>query len=527
MKEKTRLFSLLLFLFSVINILYAQEKDLQILSTYSPFELHRFTLDNGLRVWYQPRSDSGAILLALIVQAGSRNENSGNNGISHFVEHMIFNGTERWDEKEINDIINKIGGRYNGYTHKDKTAFFVEASSEHFNTAIDWLSEIVFHSTFPEDKIEKERQIIYQEKGGKDLLIYKIFDTIGFKRLHELIVNFVYPNSSLAFNIIGEDKSIETFNRDILLEYYRKFYISNNMILIVIGNINKKKVYREVNKYFGNISTGESPQVPQPPSMPEDGPFEYKDKNHSIFTDNSDIYMGFRSAGFNNSDYWKLEVLKEYIQIISNDELRVKRGLVYHIYIDNIALSNAAYFNIYTESKLSNEEIILDFINDTLKNACEGQIDEDYLIHAKSALSGRLTLSLEYNYYRADWLSNWALVLDRHEPLPDYKAEIDNVTSEELIRVVKKYYTPESTFTVIRTPFQYRKLFMVILFPAIIAIMIIALMTSRIYDNYLKSQVLSIKKTFEHQENKNKNNDKCILMRTELNASLLKILSKK
>ena len=121
-----------------------------------PFELHRFTLDNGLRVWCQPRPDSKSVVVFLVVRAGVRNENKSNNGISHYLEHILFTGTERWNEDEIKDMIDKRGGYWNGWTRTESTMYFAELSAQDFELAMDWVAEIVFHSIFPEEKVDKE-----------------------------------------------------------------------------------------------------------------------------------------------------------------------------------------------------------------------------------------------------------------------------------------------------------------------------------------------------------------------------------
>jgi len=124
-------------------------------NTYSltrPFELHGFQLKNGLRVLCQPRAASKSVVVMLSVDVGSRDETKENNGISHFVEHMVFNGTKQWNEREIKNIIAERGGKWNGFTNEEMTTYYAEIASENFETAMNWVSEIVFRSVFSPGK---------------------------------------------------------------------------------------------------------------------------------------------------------------------------------------------------------------------------------------------------------------------------------------------------------------------------------------------------------------------------------------
>ena len=145
-----------------------------------PFPLHRHTLPNGLRVWCQPRPDSESVAALLVIRAGSRYEDLANNGVSHYVEHMLFTGTERWTEEEIKEIIRRRGGRWNGWTGRERTTYFAHVSAQDFDIALDWLAEVVFHPTFLADKVDKERQVIFQERLGRYGWLINTLDALGF-----------------------------------------------------------------------------------------------------------------------------------------------------------------------------------------------------------------------------------------------------------------------------------------------------------------------------------------------------------
>ncbi|NIV34757.1 MAG: hypothetical protein GWN58_36455, partial [Anaerolineae bacterium] len=179
-----------------------------------PFPLYRRTLPNGLQVWVQPRSDSESVTALLVLRAGSRYEVLSNSGVSHFVEHMVFAGTERWTEQEIKDVIRRRGGRWNGWTGPETTTYFAQVAAGDFDIALDWLAEVVFHPTFPADKVDTERQIIFQERMGRYGWLINLLDDLGFGyELDRDIRRALFPDSSIGQRVAGEDASLDKLDR--------------------------------------------------------------------------------------------------------------------------------------------------------------------------------------------------------------------------------------------------------------------------------------------------------------------------
>src|SRR3990172_2101539 len=131
------------------------------------FNLRRAVLPNGLRVWVKPRPGTGTVFLALQVPVGSRHESETNNGISHFLEHMLFTGTARWNEQEVIEIIRRRGGEANARTGREDTVFWLHLKADDLDLGLEWLAEVIFRPQLSADKFKKERQVIIQEKGGE------------------------------------------------------------------------------------------------------------------------------------------------------------------------------------------------------------------------------------------------------------------------------------------------------------------------------------------------------------------------
>lgn len=439
--------------------------------SHQPFEIHRFTLKNGLKVWCQPRPDSKSVVTYIVFRVGSRCESRANNGISHFVEHMVFTGTQKWDEIEVNDIIEGRGGSLNGWTNREETVYFAEVSDGDFDIAMEWLSQITFHPTFPAGKVEKEKKVILQEKG-ETYSYWDYFKIIFFGgKLDKEVRAALYPDSSLTLRIIGEKDSLKNINREDLINYYHKYYLPTNAALIIVGNVTPEVCLEKSVKYFGHLSKKPAPPFPQIQEWPESGPYDINIQELLLITQRCWLMVGARTVGLANPDYWALKVLAKFLQNDLIDEIRYKKGLVYGLRAYNRTFSDTGYFVIKTNSEIPDKEKILHTIKAHLGKIRRGQIDKEKLQKAKVCLIGEWARYMENNLNRANWLKKWAFVDKESSPIPDYEAIINTVTAGDLSRVVQTYFTPGRSYIAINL--SILKLF--ILFVGFITVILIVL----------------------------------------------------
>jgi predicted Zn-dependent peptidase len=421
-----------------------------------PLELRRLTLDNGLSVWHQPRPDSKSVAVFLMAHVGERNENTSNNGITHYLEHMLFTGTEKWDEHEISEAIDKRGGYSGSWSSIEYTAYFAEIASQDFDIAMEWISQVVFHATLPEDKVEKERNVVFQEKWGKYGWIintgHSLMERFGFGwNLWRTVEQFAYPNSSLAQRFFWEDDGLAGIDRDALLTYYRTYYVPGNTTLLIMGNVTPEQISAATQRYFADIPEGVVPARPKTPTEPQAGPYHAVIRG-PVSTNQVRIRMGARTVGKAHPDRWALDVLGEMLDTSLSQEIRHKRGLVSHLWAYNIAYSDAGRFEIGTRSEGGKQEEIRQIIESHLDAIRRGDIDPEKLADAKTTLKGRWALNMENNFERFFWLNDWPMSLTSEEPVPDCIAEVDAVTPEDLTRVLDTYFTPERSYTVMHVP---------------------------------------------------------------------------
>lgn len=202
-------------------------------------------LDNGIRLVMEKMEHISSVSIGVIVEIGSRDEDLDNNGISHFIEHMLFRGTSTKTAKEISKSIDAIGGNLNAFTSKENTCFYAQVLSPHLEMAIELLSDMFLNSLFLKEDINKEKNIIEEE-------INMYLDDYE-DRSHELLNELIYSNSSLSLPILGSKDSISSFDGSIIKGFFESKYTSERIIISISGNFNLEETYKVINKSFNKI----------------------------------------------------------------------------------------------------------------------------------------------------------------------------------------------------------------------------------------------------------------------------------
>jgi len=421
--------------------------------SYDPSAVKRFTLSNGLRVWIEPRPESESVTALLVVRAGSRYETRANNGISHFVEHMVFDGTEKWPTEEaVADAITHRGGHWNGWTDEETTTYFVQLAQHDFDLALDWLSQVVFHPTFPADKVNKERDIIFEEKLGRYGWLLNALDALGLGYdLDRDVRQALFPGSTLGLRIIGEDASLDKITRQSLLDYYHAHYQPTSSALIIVGNVDVEQAHAKTLTYFGQLPVKFADLIGlATPPLPQRGPHHVTVRG-PFPTDQSTLVIGMRTVSESHPDRWPLEVLAEVMEEDLLKDIRYRRGLVYGLSAFHNQFTDAGYFGVVTQAETPKRAEVQHTIEQYFEKVRRGEITAEQVANAQAALKGRWALDMEDSTRRASWLAQWAFE-SSELPIPDYAAEIDTVTVSDLKRVVETYYTPERRFAGLHHP---------------------------------------------------------------------------
>ena len=411
----------------------------------------RFLLANGLEVWHKERLGTGTVSLILVVRVGARHETRYDNGISHFLEHMLFDGTRRWSEEEIKEAIRSRGGYFNAQTDYEHTAFEVHLLAEDFERALDWLTEIVFRSTLPADKIDRERKVLIQEKGGRSSRLLEMLESWGLGYdLGMAVRRRLYPHSSLGLRVAGEDESLGRIDRTMLLEHYQRYYRPNNMALVVVGDVPADQVRLAAERHLAGFAPGPIPSLPPTPE-PVGHMVRVVLRGPSL-ADRSVIRRGARTVGAGHPDAPVIEVLGELLSNRLTDQLRMRLGLVYSVGAFNVALSDTGYFVIRTECDTAQVDAILDALEAELERLSEEPVPDEELREAKALLKGQFALTTQSNAALAWLLAGYSVWCRAGACMPEYNESIERVTAKDIRRVVRRYFVPENSYLGVYRP---------------------------------------------------------------------------
>lgn len=390
-----------------------------------------FKLSNGLRVVVENIDYMNSVSIGLWIENGSRNETPVNNGISHFIEHMLFKGTERRTAKQIAESIEDVGGQINAFTGKESTCFYIKVLDTHLELSLDILSDMLFNSKFDSEEIEKEKSVIIEEINMSEDMPE---DVLG--DLHSIAI---WEKDSLSMPILGTSSTVRSFTRNQLLDYVHSYYIPDNSVISICGKVDMKEIEKLVERYFGQWSSNNK-KITQY-SSPETF------RNHLIKQKDIEqlhISLGLYGLETGNDEAYSLLVLNNMFgggaSSILFQKIREEKGLCYSIYSYLSSYKNTGVLSIYTglNPKYALEAVKL--INEEVEKFSSTEITEDKLIKLKEQLKGSYMLGLESTSSRMFSNGKSYLFLNRINTPSDVLRKIDNINKTSVKNVMEKTF---------------------------------------------------------------------------------------
>ncbi len=344
-----------------------------VMATALAQELYIRDLPNGAKLIVKPREDTSAVAIHVWFRVGSVYEKYDEKGMAHFLEHMLFNGSEKYPYGEADVVIESLGGNINAGTSKDFTYYHVEIASLYWREALDVLYQITMKALLEEEMIEKEKPIVIEElRRGKDNPTTVLWET--FEKT-------AYKVSPYRFPVIGFENTIRNFTREMLLNFYRSFYQPRNMAVVVVGNVDPKEVEEEVLRTFGREEGRPVPKV-QIPNEPEQIGIRFE-KIEDPRIEKAYWIIGWWAPSIGKTDYYGMAVFDE---IIGSGRTSVfyrqlkEKGLVYSFFTgdlgrprDNLFIISATFDpERYEEVKRK----VFELLRETYENLTEEQVEE-------------------------------------------------------------------------------------------------------------------------------------------------------
>ncbi|WP_240644320.1 M16 family metallopeptidase [Paenibacillus paeoniae] len=390
--------------------------------------MNKYTLSNGLRVVVEYIPTVRSVSFGIWVKTGSRNETKENNGISHFIEHMMFKGTEKRTAKDIADLFDGIGGNVNAFTAKEYTCYFAKVLDEHLPIAVDALSDMFFNSQFDEGELAKEKNVILEEIA--------MYEDTPDDKVHDEASRASYGDHPLAYSILGIKDRLEAMGPETLKGFMKERYTIENTVVSVAGNVQETELLELLESQFGGFSNHAETSAPEAPAFQGDYIF-YKKK-----TEQNHICMTF--PGLSNKDK------QLYAMILLNNalgggmssrlfqEIREKRGLAYSVYSYHMGYADSGLFTVYAGTAPKQTKDVLDLTLEQINELSVKGLGEDELHRGKEQLKGSLILSLESTSSRMNRIGKNELMLGQHYTLDELLKRIDHVTMEDIQDVTRK-----------------------------------------------------------------------------------------
>ncbi len=382
--------------------------------------VRKTTLGNGIRVVTEKISPAHSVTVGFWVENGSRHERPAQHGISHFVEHMLFKGTDRRSALEIAKEIDSAGGVLNGFTSREYSCYYAKVLANKLPMAIDLLSDIVLHSVFDREEMEKERRVILQE-------IHMLEDTPD-DYIHDLFSQMIWKDHPLGFPVLGTRETVDGISREELQGFLAERYCGDNILISAAGNLEHEQIVDAIATAFTGVASGLRVS-PRP----------FSSYRRGVGIDEKDleqihICLGTRALPQNHPQRYESYLLNSILGGSMSSRLfqkiREEQGLAYSIYSYLNCHSDAGSLVTYSgTSPADTHKVIRIMLNELRRLRCD-VVPEEELQAAKDQLKGNLLLSLESTDNRMTRIAKNEIYLGRQQPTKEVLSGISKVTAE-------------------------------------------------------------------------------------------------
>ena len=403
-------------------------------------EYHQTTLDNGLRIIHEV-CPTDVVYCGLIVNAGTRDEAPDDSGMAHFCEHTTFKGTERRKAFHIRNGLERVGGDLNAYTNKEATVFYAMVQKEDFKRAMDLLTDIVFHSTYPQHELEKEVEVIIDEidsyRDSPAELIYDEFEEM------------IFQDHELGRNILGNADRLRQYRTDDALRFTRRFYCPSNVTVFVYGNVPFSTILHTTEKLTSSLPAGnpDKQRMPLPPYIAG-----YRECGHD--THQAHVLIGNRGYSSTHPHRTALFLLNNILggpgmNSLLNVSLREKHGLVYTVESSAFSYTDTGVWSVYYGCDDASIDKCRKLVLRQLADLREKPFSAARLQAAKKQLVGQILIA-------GDNFESYALALGRtfahtgkHRDVEEIIRKIRAVSSDELMAVAQDIFDEDKLTTLI------------------------------------------------------------------------------
>jgi predicted Zn-dependent peptidase len=416
------------------------------------------TIGNGVRLLTAQRDESPSATALVMFGVGSRFEQAHQSGIAHFAEHMFFKGTERRPTaRDISVEIDGIGGDFNAFTGKEYTGYYVKCAAEHLDLAVDVLADMLLHSTFDADEIEREKGVILEEMA--------MYRDLPQRYVGNVYDDLLFGDTPLGWDIIGTEDVIKGADRDLFKSFTDRWYTANRTVIGLSGNISPSAKAAVSEKFLALPGANEGTR--EDAVWSQDGP---KVKVHHKDSEQAHLLLGVRAPGLGDSDRYALGVLNAILGGGMSSrlftEVRERRGLCYYVYSHHDAYTDAGSLVVAAGVDVNRIDLAIQTIIEEMWKLAEQGPDESEFTKAKNYLKGKFVLGIEDTRGLIMFGARREAVEDGYWEPAKALAAIDAITMDDVRRVATRIFDREQLNLAVVGPFEDEDRFAKLLAPA-------------------------------------------------------------
>jgi predicted Zn-dependent peptidase len=418
---------------------------------HSSARIMKESLPNGLNFLVLQNPGTISISVDLWVRVGSRYESPGINGISHFVEHLLFKGTPRRRAEDISREVTAVGGSLNAYTQWEYTQLHISILPAHLSQALDILADMACNSLMTQEMIERERKVILEE-----ISLGKIYPP---SYVLNLVTRTLFAPNPLEMPISGTEETVRSIQRGALLQFYRTYYRPNNALLTVVGNIDPGYAQTLIQEKFSFWPRAEErPSLPSSPLRQS----QFKEIRERKFLDQAIVVLTLQAMGLKDKDRPAFEIINTALGSGGSSrlyqEIREKKGLSYLVGSIYYPLSDTGLWGVYVGTDPKNIDLVKSIILREIGRIQKEPLSPQELSDIKSYIQGRTLIRNESNASLAEFLSQGFLT-EQWEMPEDFLKRVQAVTAEDVKYVAQTYLREDQRNLIILKPYPGLRLF--------------------------------------------------------------------
>ncbi|MGA8220642.1 MAG: pitrilysin family protein [Candidatus Acidiferrales bacterium] len=399
--------------------------------TDKPSTVHKETLPNGLVIITEPMEHVHSVSVGVWLRTGSRREPAELNGISHFIEHMLFKGTTRRSAEDIAREVDRVGGMLDAFTSKEMVCFNTRVLDEHLPKAFDVVADMVLEPKFAEEEIDREKSVILEE--------IRMVQDNPEDLVHELFTQNFWTRNALGKPILGTPETVSAFTRETLQKWFRTCYAPNNMVITAAGHLTHAQLVELVTERFSKLAPSENgASGPAPQSVPHITQLT----KHEL--EQVHICLGVPALPMTDQRRFAVSVLNNVLgggmssRLFQN--IRERQGLAYNIFSELSSYRDTGLLAVYAGTSLETAEKVVRSVLDEFRRLKDEPLNEEELRRAKDHLKGATLLALEGSGQRMSSLARYHIYFDRYFSPAELIAMLESVTAADVQQLARDFF---------------------------------------------------------------------------------------